>query len=117
MVRSSVCIALVLAFNPLVAQDAEDLCTAAARGDIDQVKALLAKGLDTNARDKSGETVLMRAVAVASRLDERVKDSDRVAVVRLLLDKGANVNARDKSGKTALQYARPPKNHNDDDFR
>src|SRR2546429_9582288 len=102
MVRSSVCIAIVLALNPLVAQDAEDLCTAAARGDINQVKALLAKGVDPNARDKSGETVLMRAVDLGSRLDERGKDSDRVAVVRLLLDKGAVPNLRNSHGATAL---------------
>lgn len=62
-------------------------------------------GADVNAADADGETALMAAA-----------EKGHVSKVKVLLDHGANVNARDRRGKTALQYARPPKNDNDDDF-
>ena len=69
------------------------------------LQELIDAGADVNAADEDGQTALMAAA-----------EKGHVSKVRLLLDKGANVNARDKSGKTALQYARPPRNDNDDDF-
>lgn len=69
------------------------------------LQELIDAGADVNAADEDGQTALMAAA-----------EKGHVSKVRLLLDNGANVNARDKSGKTALQYARPPRNKNDDDF-
>ena len=69
------------------------------------LQELIDAGADVNAADKDGQTALMAA-----------SEKGHVAKVRLLLENGANVYARDKSGKTALQYARPPRNKNDDDF-
>jgi len=69
------------------------------------LRELIDAGADVNAADESGKTALMAAA-----------EKGHVSKVRFLLDKGADVNARDKSGKTALQYARPPRNKNDDDF-
>jgi hypothetical protein len=69
------------------------------------LQELIDAGADVNAADESGKTALMAAA-----------EEGHVSKVRFLLDKGADVNARDKSGKTALQYARPPRNKNDDEF-
>ena len=69
------------------------------------LQELIDAGADVNAADEDGQTALMAAA-----------EKGHVSKVRFLLDNGANVNARDKSGKTALQYARPPRNKDDDDF-
>lgn len=69
------------------------------------LQELIDAGADVNAADEDGQTALMAAA-----------EKGHVSKVRFLLDNGANVNARDKSGKAALQYARPPRNKDDDDF-
>jgi hypothetical protein len=56
-----------------------------------QVRHLLDKGADVNARDDRGSTALMGA--------------DDPAVIRLLLDRGADINAQDADGQTALMQA------------
>ena len=60
-------------------------------GDVEQVRKLLAGGVDCNERYEDGATALMLA-ARAGRLD----------LVRSLLDAGADVNATDERGWTAL---------------
>lgn len=60
-------------------------------GDADTAKALLESGVDVNARDKCGDTALMKAA-----------DCQRLEIVTMLTEKGADVNARNESGMTAL---------------
>jgi|SRR5579871_2926308 len=70
------------------------LQTAAADGDIKQVKALLKRGVNVNSRDNGGWTPLMRAA-----------DGGHLEVVRLLLEQGADVTSLSKNGFTALMRA------------
>src|SRR4051794_38541754 len=62
----------------------EDLLTAANKGDVESVEALLAKGADANAKNSYGASALFFAA-----------DKGHLAVVKLLLEKKADVNARD----------------------
>jgi uncharacterized protein len=72
----------------------EQLVEAADLGNVRQVKALLSKKADVNARDKDGKTLLMSA---AGRGD--------LEMVKLLIGKGAEVNAKDRWGRTSLTMA------------
>ena len=90
-------IVLLVFLVPLIAyaQDlSSDLHSAAKRGDITAVNALLAKGAEVNAKDKDGRTALMYAAG-----------NGHTETVETLLAKGAEVNAEDKGGRTALMYA------------
>jgi ankyrin repeat protein len=69
----------------------DDLIKAAGRGDFPEVKRLLAKGADVNAKDDLGMTALILASGLGHR-----------EVVQLLLDKGADVNTMSKTNRTAL---------------
>jgi hypothetical protein len=71
-----------------------DLLTAAKQGDTNQVKDLLDRGADVNAKHKGGQTALMYAV-IKGHTD----------TIKILLDKGADVNAKDMYGDTALMEA------------
>ncbi|MEW6532662.1 MAG: ankyrin repeat domain-containing protein [Thermodesulfobacteriota bacterium] len=70
------------------------LMGAAARGDLAQVKDMLAKGADVNSTDQDGRTALMLAAL-----------GGRPEVAKLLIEKGADVNARMKGGSTVLMAA------------
>jgi ankyrin repeat protein/beta-lactamase regulating signal transducer with metallopeptidase domain len=72
---------------------AKSLHEAAADGDIEQVKLLISKGADVNAKDKSG-TALHHAC-----------EKGRTEVVRLLISYGANVNASSIDAIKPLHYA------------
>jgi ankyrin repeat protein len=67
---------------------------AAGSGDLNVVQELLAKGANPNARNRFGETALMRAALM-----------DQIAIVKTLLAKGADVNAQGRTGTTALMIA------------
>ena len=71
------------------------LLTAAARGDREVTRRLIAAGANVNARSSDGRSALMFAV----------RSSD-VDAVRALLVRMADVNARDRKGQTALRLAR-----------
>jgi ankyrin repeat protein len=99
------------------------LTVAAERGDTDQVKKLIAAGVDLNERDKSGYTALVWAARngntevanalIEARADMNVRDcavngwtplihaihKNNNEMARLLIDRGADVNAR--AGKCA----------------
>jgi ankyrin repeat protein len=71
------------------------LLVAAAGGRTDNVRLLLDKGADVNARTDNGQTPLMLAAKSAK------KDT-----VKLLLEKGADAGVRDQAGNRALEYAK-----------
>jgi uncharacterized protein len=77
----------------------EQLLRAAPKGSLEQVKALLSKGADVNAKDETGKTVLMYAIG------EYPHNLIDLEVVQLLIDKGAGVTATDNEGNTALKLA------------
>ena len=96
------CLILVLTF-PLAgcrkraakpAKPTELLHQAVAAGDIDQIKSLISKGADVNAKDRSGRTPLHYAAQWGH------KD-----VAELLLAKDADVNVKDNRGRTPLSLA------------
>lgn len=68
------------------------LMYAALYGGIADMRLLLDKGADVNARNHAGATALMWA-------------ADDLEKTRLLLDRGANVNAKSDDGRTALMIA------------
>jgi len=73
----------------------EELCRAAAQGDLDSVQQLLGHGIPVNATvEFFGRTPLHYAVSEA-----------RLSVVKFLIEKGANVNTPDRHGVTAMQEA------------
>ena len=72
----------------------ENLIEASRRGDLREVKGLLAEGANVNAKDEFGMTALIRATGEGHR-----------EVVQILLDKEADVNAKDHYGFTALKNA------------
>jgi len=95
---------------------------AAAKGDIEQLKLLMSKGADVNAKDETGDTALCYAVKVGKKgmvqmlveggADVNIGsspplsiavDKDDIAVAEYLIAHGANVNA--PAGWTALQEA------------
>ncbi|MFC1762992.1 ankyrin repeat domain-containing protein [Planctomycetota bacterium] len=105
----------------------KSLHQAAADGDIDWVKQLIAQGADVNAKDENDQTVLHRAVEngqrdvaellIASGAEVNAGGkgggvallpaifNDDLDMVRMLLDKGANCNVHDNGGSTPLTWA------------
>src|ERR1043166_7121290 len=71
-----------------------DFLRAAALGDINRVRALLAQGVDINSTNKANQTALMLAAAFK-----------QAEIVRFLLTAGANVNCHDELGLTAADWA------------
>jgi ankyrin repeat protein len=77
----------------------EGLMQAAKHGDLPEVKRLVAKAAEINAKDRDGRTALMLA-----------SENGYGEVVQALLAKGADVNSKDNNGATALMLA-PRKGH------
>jgi hypothetical protein len=67
---------------------------AAKYGYLSKAKKLIKKGIDINAKNNSGETVLHYAVEYGS-----------ISLTNKLIAKGIDINAKDNSGDTALHYA------------
>jgi len=119
--------ALVLSARAQSKTTGMSLHEAAAAGDIEQVKLLISKGADVNAKDKNGWTPLHSAawygrkdvaevlIAKGANINETdvsgqtplhlAASFGSMFVPELLLAKGANVNARDKAGNTPLHVA------------
>ncbi len=70
---------------------ADDLVSAAGRGDLKTVDGFISQGVDVNARRNDSETALEQAAAAGHNV-----------VVETLLAHGADVNAKDNKGDTAL---------------
>ena len=88
---SAVFLALLLPAAAVNAQDLnEEFWVAARKGDAAAVKALLAKGVDVNAKFRYGATALSYAA-----------DRGHVEVVKILLEHGADVNVKDTFYKSA----------------
>jgi uncharacterized protein len=73
---------------------AKEFIDAAALGDAIALQAILAKGVNVNAKDDKGRTALMFAAA-----------NGRHDVVRALIENGAKLDVKNKLGETALMYA------------
>jgi Ankyrin repeats (3 copies) len=67
---------------------------AAVAGDVNEVKAMLAKGADINEKNRMGGTPLQTAIM-----------NHQKAIAELLIARGANVNVRDNNGQTPLSEA------------
>ncbi|MFO0754572.1 MAG: ankyrin repeat domain-containing protein [Thermodesulfovibrionales bacterium] len=102
------------------------LFDSAGRGDLEEVKKLLAEGADVNCRDTIGWTPLIKAawmghLHVVRYLLEQGAEIDRQndfgytalmsaissghhPVVHYLLERGADVSLKDKYGKTVIDY-------------
>ncbi len=78
----------------IVAGAATTLNEAAAKGDLAQVKKLLQKGANVNAKDAFSATPLHEAAEAGHK-----------AVAQLLVSKGANVNAKAQDKSTPLHLA------------
>ena len=76
------------------ADPGESLRRAAARGQLDDVRGLLSRGVSVDIADDSGRTPLIEAAA-----------NGHAAVIDALLRHGADVRARDRYGDTALHVA------------
>lgn len=99
VISISILLVAFLGLMPTVAgaekKPTKSLHRAARDGDIEQVRLLIAKGADVNAKIQGiGETALHLA---AKRGDKDVAE--------LLIDKGADVNVKDNSGYTPLYRA------------
>src|SRR6478736_1295606 len=68
-----------------------ELVDAAARGDVERVRRLLADGVPVDARDSSGRTAVTAAAL-----------GDHVDVARVLIDAGADVDIQDAERNNPL---------------
>ncbi|GMH40093.1 hypothetical protein BSKO_07997 [Bryopsis sp. KO-2023] len=75
-------------------KDEELLILAAHHGFVEDVRALLSKGVDVNSKDKQGTSAIHFA-SCKSHLD----------IVQLLLSKGVDIDVEDGAGRTPLHYA------------
>jgi ankyrin repeat protein len=90
--------------RPTSTDEADLLGDAAMRGDAASVSALLAKGIDPNARGSLGKTPLRMATSFACMMPA-VAEKDLLATVDALIAGGANVNEVDDYGLGVLLMA------------
>lgn len=92
-VTAGVCAAVALA-GPALADRVEDSLSSARLGDTSQLAKLLDRGVDVNATDAQGTSLLMLAAR-----------EGQLATVRELLKRKPNVDARNQAGDSALMLA------------
>lgn len=76
------------------------LCWAASQGDVNEIKHLVARGVDLNCGDYDGRTALHIAAS-----------EGRDNVVAYLLNKGVNIHVKDRWGNTPVDDARRGNHH------
>jgi hypothetical protein len=75
-----------------------ELFAAIRRNDLEQVKSLVARGVNVNARGRNGNTPLMMAARNPSEFD----------MIRFLVENGASIKARDNANRTVLDQIEIP---------
>ena len=91
-------LALLISFvttHTAFADDGDDLLKAAFNGEVENVKALLDKGVDVNFQNKGYGASALHAAS----------ETKRKKIVTMLLNRGADVNLQSKEGHTALLAA------------
>ncbi len=84
-------LASVFTLSPALAGPLHD---AVQKGDLEEVKRLIADGADVNAKARKGDTPLHSAAWFGYK-----------AMAKLLIEKGADVNAKTNTGATPLDWA------------
>lgn len=87
----ALCLALLMPLTALAQPAQQELSAALMAGSAERVQAALAAGADPDARDASGWTPLMLAVAQRN-----------TQIMEILLAAGADIDAVDEGGRTAL---------------
>lgn len=91
-----ICIYIFLFLCILLYADAEEeFLSAAAKGDLDQLKLLLDAGVNIDGKDPFGRTALMLASMMG-----------QVDTVKFLIEAGANIMSKNINNKSALDFAR-----------
>jgi ankyrin repeat protein len=85
-------------------QSCDALANAAAGGNAQVVRSILAHHPDVNRRDSNGRTALMQAAEGGFGGNEPVRDYR--TVTQILIDAGADVNLRNENGESALMMVR-----------
>ena len=83
---------------PVSAASLDDLLNAAKLGDAREVAELVAKGMDPNASDQSGNTLLILAA----------REEQPAVVAELIKQRGVKLDARNAAGDSALMLAALP---------
>lgn len=104
MKKAAVLMAIILAITVVIVigcggTPGEKLLKAAKEGDVQEVKGLLDKGADVNARDERGYTPLHELIPWGKT------ENNRTEIASLLIEAGADVNARTEEGNTPLHLA------------
>lgn len=81
--------------SELLADEATYMCAAAAAGDVDELRRLLARGVNINRADYDGRTALHLAAS-----------EGHVNAVTFLIERGADASMLDRWGNTALDDAK-----------
>jgi len=76
------------------ANEGASLLNAAGKGNLEELKGILDRGVDLDFSQRSGKTALIFA-----------SKNGHLDIVTQLLDRGANIDAKDRFGGTALHYA------------
>lgn len=80
---------------PVAAASLDDLLNAAKLGDTGEVAQLIARGMDTNSTDQSGNTLLILAA----------REEQPKVVAELIKQRGVKLDARNAAGDSALMLA------------